>query len=401
MNKAENIEPTNRIARRSRSSTVEDPSDTLDVLEILSRQRWLIIFLCLCGLTAGIAYAIYAPVWYESEATVLINQKSAGLSGDSTGQSIVDEDILANHIELIQSRMIVGEALEQNGLADLPSIVEQLDETKPEFDAVDYVVEQLEIVKGGDGSAKTARSLSVTLTHTEPEDTQAILTAVMKRYEQFIIAQVEQLMGRANEMVNQAKQEVESELLAAEQEHLQSRQNAPLFFQGEGSSNVYQDRYRRLQEELLDIDIQESTVRTRLTRVEDTLKDMDDSGDAFDHLDKLALIDSESLERLGVFAGLQSTAADSAEFKAAMPAKMEEARTQITHLLALNSEKQRLSSVFGAAHPKVQEIESEITLVKQFLQDNQDLTSPASAFSDSPLSPEGLLKGNCSIIRLV
>ncbi|WP_146580096.1 polysaccharide biosynthesis tyrosine autokinase [Neorhodopirellula pilleata] len=378
---------------------MEDPSETLDVLEILSRQRWLIIFLCLCGLTAGIAYALYAPVWYETNATVLINQKSAGLGGDSTGQSIVDEDILANHIELIQSRMIVGEALEQNSLVSLPSIVEQLDETKPQFDAVDYVIEQLSIVKGGEGSAKTARSLSVTFTHTEPDDAQIILTAVMKRYEQFIIAQVEQLMGRANEMVNEAKQEVESELLAAEQEHLQSRQNAPLFFQGEGSSNVYQERYRRLQEELLDIDIQESTVRTRLTRVEDTLKEMDDSGDAFDHLDKLALIDSESLERLGVFAGLQSNAADTAEFKAAMPAKMEEARTQITHLLQLNSEKQRLSSVFGPAHPKVQELESEITLVKQFLQDNQDLTSPTSAFGESALTPEGLLKAYVGFLQ--
>ncbi|MCM2373860.1 polysaccharide biosynthesis tyrosine autokinase [Aporhodopirellula aestuarii] len=383
----------------SSRSVDHEESDSLDVLEILSRQRWLIIFLCVSGLAAGIAYALYTPVWYESNASILINQRSAGLSGDTTGQSIVDEDILANHIELIQSRMIVGEALEQNDLLDLASVTAQLDESKPEFDAVDYVIEQLEVVKGGEGSAKGARSLSVTLTHTDPEDAQLLLTSVMKRYEQFIIAQVEQLMGQANEMVNQAKQEVESELLAAEQEHLKSRQNAPLFFQGEGSSNVYQDRYRRLQEELLDIDIKESTVRTRLQRVEATLEEMDNSGDAFDHLDKLALIDSESLERLGVFAGLQMNAADSPEFKAAMPAKMEEARTQITHLLQLNSEKQRLSSVFGAAHPKVQELESEITLVKQFLQDKQDLTSPTSAFGDSSLSPEGLLKAYVGFLQ--
>ena len=174
----------------------------------------------------------------------------------------------------------------------------------------------------------------------------------MKRYEQFIIDQVEQLMGRANEMVNQAKQEVETDLVAAEQAHLKSRQDAPLFFQGEGSSNVYQDRYRRLQDELLDIDIQESTVRTRLVRVDESLKEMDRSLSPVDHLDKLALIDSESLERLGVFAGLQMGAANTAEFKASMPAKMEEARTQITHLLRLNSEKQRLSSVFGPGHPR-------------------------------------------------
>lgn len=386
---AESAKPTNRLPARGPSSATSDGEETLDVLQILSRQRWLIAFLSIAGLAAGVAYALNAEVWYESNAKVLINQKSAGLGGNSTGTDMVDEDILANHMELIQSRMIIGEALDQNQLLDLPSIEPQLDE---DTDAIDYVIDQLSIVKGGDGSAKTARSLNITFTHTEPDDAKLILTAVMKRYEQFIIDQVEQVMGRANEMVNKAKTEVEAELVAAEQEHLKARQEAPLFFQGEGSSNIYQDRYRRLQDELLDLDIQESTVKTRLTRVDETLKEMDESTDPIDQLDKLALIDSESLERLGVFAGLQMNSANTAEFKAAMPAKMEEARTQITHLLRLNSEKQRLTSVFGPGHPKVQELESEITLVKEFLQDQKDLTTPSEMFGDSALTPEGLLK---------
>ncbi|PHQ32842.1 polysaccharide biosynthesis tyrosine autokinase [Rhodopirellula bahusiensis] len=386
---AESAKPTNRLPARGPSSSTSDGEETLDVLQILSRQRWLIAFLSIAGLAAGVAYALNAQVWYESNAKVLINQKSAGLGGNSTGTDMVDEDILANHMELIQSRMIVGEALEQTELVDLPSIESHLDE---KTDAIDYVIDQLSIVKGGDGSAKTARSLNITFTHTEPDDAKLILTAVMKRYEQFIIDQVEQVMGRANEMVNKAKTEVEAELVAAEQEHLKARQEAPLFFQGEGSSNIYQDRYRRLQDELLDLDIQESTVKTRLTRVDETLKEMDESTDPIDQLDKLALIDSDSLERLGVFAGLQMNSANTAEFKAAMPAKMEEARTQITHLLQLNSEKQRLTSVFGPGHPKVQELESEITLVKEFLQDQKELTSPAEMFGDSALTPEGLLK---------
>ncbi|MEP2308486.1 polysaccharide biosynthesis tyrosine autokinase, partial [Rhodopirellula bahusiensis] len=386
---AESAKPTNRLPARGPSSATPDGEETLDVLQILSRQRWLIAFLSIAGLAAGVVYALNAQVWYESSAKVLINQKSAGLGGNSTGTDMVDEDILANHMELIQSRMIVGEALEENKLRDLPSIEPQLNE---KTDAIDYVIDQLSIVKGGDGSAKTARSLNITFTHTEPDDAKLVLTAVMKRYEQFIIDQVEQVMGRANEMVNKAKTEVEAELVAAEQEHLKARQEAPLFFQGEGSSNIYQDRYRRLQDELLDLDIQESTVKTRLTRVDETLKEMDESTDPIDQLDKLALIDSDSLERLGVFAGLQMNSANSAEFKAAMPAKMEEARTQITHLLKLNSEKQRLTSVFGPGHPKVQELESEITLVKEFLQDQKELTSPAEMFGDSALTPEGLLK---------
>lgn len=388
---AESSDVSSRLPSFTRRASVDDDGSTIDVLQIISRQRWLIAFFTIAGLAAGIAYAIYAPVWYESRAKVLINEKSAGLGSTNTGTgtAVLDEGILANHMELLRSRKIVGEALEENGLTDLASVRPHLDEDQ---DAIDYVIDQMELVKGGNGSAKDARSLNISLTHTDPEDGRILLTAVMKRYEQFIIAQVEQVMGRANEMVQEAKNRVEADLVAAEQAHLKARQEAPLFFQGEGSSNVYQDRYRRLQEELLDIDIQESTVRTRLDRVAETLKEMESSDNPVDHLDKLALIDSESLERLGVFAGLQMNAANTAEFKSAMPAKMEEARTQITHLLQLNSEKQRLTAVFGEGHPKVQDIQSEIELVKEFLQDNEELTNPATMFGDSALSAEGLLK---------
>lgn len=371
--------------------TQPDDQDSLDVFAILGRQRWLIAALSLAGLAAGIAYAINAEVWYKSQAKVLINERSAGLGSNGTGTDMIDEDILANHIELLRSRLIVGEALEQNDLMTLESVIPYLDEEQP--DPIAFVIDHLTIVKGGDGSAKTARSLNVELTHSNPEDCQLILTAILKRYEQFIISQVEQVMGRANEMVQKAKNEVESELVAAEQEYLVARQNAPLFFQGEGSSNIYQDRFRSLQEQLLDIDIQESSIKTRLKRVELTLNEIDESNlDPSDQLDKLALIDSESLERLGVFAGLQMSSSNTAEFKAAMPAKMEQARAEITHLLQLNSEKQRLTAVFGPGHPKVQDIQGQIETTKQFLQNSEELSESASMFAESSLTATGLLK---------
>ncbi|MCA9140729.1 MAG: polysaccharide biosynthesis tyrosine autokinase [Planctomycetales bacterium] len=385
-------------SRKSRR-VVSSDSDSLDILEIVSRQRWLIGFLSVVGLVAGVAYAMNAPVWYRSQAKLLIAERTAGLGsggGAGTGTGIVEEDTLANHMELIASRMIVGQALEANGLMELESITPHVTESE---DAIDYVIEHLDIVKGGSGSAKAARSLNISLTHTDPEDARLVLTAVMKEYEKFIVAQVEQVMGRANELVNEAKSDVESALARAEQEQLTARQEAPLFFQGEGSSNVYQDRFRRLQDEMLDLDIQESTLRTRLERVVSVLSEMEGSTDPIDNLDKLALIDSESLERLGLFAGLQMNSANTAEFRAAMPAKAEEARTQFTHLLTLSSEKQRLNAIFGPGHPKVQEIENEITLVKQFLQDNESLSNPDGLFTDTTLTPEGLLKAYTGFLQ--
>ncbi|KAA5540023.1 polysaccharide biosynthesis tyrosine autokinase [Roseiconus nitratireducens] len=380
---------------RPRRPVAPEP-DSLDLLDIFRRQRWMIIFLAVLGLAAGILYALNATVWFESRAKLLISERTAGLGGTGTGTGMVEEDTLANHIELISSRMIVDEALKTNGLTEIESLQSQV---SPETDAAEYVIEHLEIVKGGSGGAKTARTLNISFSHPDPEDARLILTAVMKQYEKFIVAQVEQVMGRANELVQKAKSDVEESLATAEQEQLKARQEAPLFFQGEGSSNVYQDRFRRLQDEMLDLDIQESTLRTRLDRVQAVLAELEESNDPVDNLDKLSLIDSESLERLGLFTGLQMNSSNTAEFKAAMPAKIEEARTQFTHLLQLNSEKQRLNAVFGPGHPKVQEIEGEIELVKQFLQDNEELTNPDGLMADTMLTPEGLLNAYTGFLQ--
>ena len=369
---------------------------SIDLAQVIRRQLWLIVLLTCAGMTFGIAYATKAQVWFESEAKVLVAQRSAGLSNSGTGTDSVDEDVLANHMGLIRSRRIVSEAMQQYGLLELPSVVEQVSEST---DQIDYVMDQITIARGGSGSAKKAAIMNIKFQHTDPKDTQRILSAIMKRYEQYIVSQVEEVMGEAGKMIQDAKRSMEADLAKAEAEHLASRQKAPMFFQGEGSSNVYHDRYRRLSEELLELDIQESTLRTRLDRVRESLTEIRVGETAADHLDKLALIDRESLERLGVFAGLQVSASNSAEFKAAMPAKAEEARAQVTRLLTLNSERQRLTAVFGSGYPKVREIEAEIQLVSEFIEESKKRTTPESAFGSSAIKPDELLKAYVGFIQ--
>ncbi|MEM9644474.1 MAG: Wzz/FepE/Etk N-terminal domain-containing protein, partial [Planctomycetota bacterium] len=385
-----------RMARPTPRPAARQPSDAVNLTQMINRQRWLVILIASCGLAAGVIYALHSQVWFQSQAKILVAQRSAGLNNNGTGTDQVDEDVLANHMGLIRSRRIVKEALSEYGLLDLPSIVEK---TGDETDQVDYVIDQMNILKGGDGSAKNAAIMNITLRHTDAKDSQLILAAIMRRYERFIISQIENVMSEAGEMIQKAKTSLEADLAAAEAAHLASRQNAPLFFQGEGSSNVYQDRYRRLSEELLELDIQESTLRTRLERVIETLGQVGANANAVDHLDKLALIDSESLERLGVFAGLQVSASNSAEFKAAMPAKMEEARAQVTRLLALSSERQRLAAVFGSGHPKVREITSEIELVREFVEKSKQSTTPESSFGAGAIKPDALLKAYVGFIE--
>ncbi len=366
----------------------------LDVLSIVRRQRWLIVFFTILGVALGVLYTSRAQVWYESQAKVLINQKNAGLAG--TPSEMVEEDVLANHMEILRSRRIVESALTKDGLMDLPSIQTFLGEAD---DAADYVIDRLELVKGGDGGAKDARSLQIAFAHVDPTDSQVVLESVLVEYQKFIQDQLAGVMSKANELVNKAKDEVEGELRQAEAEYVAARKAAPLLFQGEGSSNVYQDKYRRLEEELLSLQIEEAAVKTRLDGVVNALETMKDNTSSAEQLDKLALIDSDSLERLGLFAGLQLNASRSTEFQAAQPARIAEAQTQYKHMLDLMSEKQRLSSIFGEGHPKVQDIEDEIILVRNFLEEQKTETGSGMGISDDPLNPETLLRAYVGFLK--
>ncbi len=320
------MKPESAALSPIRSSSPSDPDATLDIIQILNRQRWIIIFCVTLGLALGVFYALKAQIWYTSTSTLLINPKSP-TTGPSGQNDLLEEDVLANHIEILRSRKIVEGALKRENLMDLESIKPMIDVEDGE-DAADYVIDRLAITKGGDGGAKDARSLRIAFSHTSPEESQKILEAILLQYQDFITGQLESVMSKASDFIKEAKDKVESDLRKAEQEYLTARKAAPLLFQGVGSSNVYQDKYRRLEEELLAIEIEESSLRTRLEQVEETLKTMEKNGALVDHLDKLALIDSDSLERLGMFATLQTNAANTAEFQASQPQRFAEAQTQ-------------------------------------------------------------------------
>ena len=112
---------------------------SLKLSEVLHRQRWVIFGAMSLGLALASLYWTKAKIWYESSAKILVSQRDSGLTStensSNSGQNMVDEDVLANHMEVIRSRKIVEGALSRHKLADLPSIKEQI--TDPDDDSAD------------------------------------------------------------------------------------------------------------------------------------------------------------------------------------------------------------------------------------------------------------------------
>ena len=333
--------------------------------DILKRQMWLILACVSLGCALASVYWINAPVRYESWAKVMVSQRSPQItsvdSSTSEDQSMIDEDVLANHMEIVRSRRIVETALKRHRLLDIESIKAQLE---PDVDAAEYVIDNINLTRGGEGSAKDARILSISFDHSDPDDAKLILEAILIEYQLFLGSQLSQAMSEAGRLVEDAQNNLEAALEDAQREYVDARQKAPVLFQGEGSGNVFLEQYKRLHEELLTMDIKQATVKTRLERAKQLVQGEKD-GTVID-MDALGVIDPDSLQQLAVFAGLQANAGKSAEFLADQPQRNEEASAQYSKMLQLISEKQRLMADFGEGHPEVRKKQDEIALVDSF-----------------------------------
>ena len=385
----------NRISQVVFADSMQGQS-SLKLSEVLHRQRWVIFGAMSLGLALASLYWTKAKIWYESSAKILVSQRDSGLTStensSNSGQNMVDEDVLANHMEVIRSRKIVEGALSRHKLADLPSIKEQI--TDPDDDSADYVIDHLKLSRGGEGTAKDARSLSIRFEHINADDCRLVLEAIVVEYQMFLSEQLTIAMSEANGLVQGARDNLEKELEKVQEEYILARQSAPVLFQGDGSSNVYLEQYRRLHEELLTLDIQESSSRSRLLKAKSVFTSKAEGQKI--ELDDLGIIDTDSLSRLGIFAGMQANAARSTPFLADQPARMEQART-IGDLLVKEAELGVLKADLGLKHPDVKKLEDQIAFLKQRIEEREATLSPD--VEDTQLSPDGLLRAYIAFLE--
>ena len=377
--------------------------NSVRLTEVLRRQKWVILVMVSLGLSLSSMYWTRARIWYESTAKVMVSQRdprmaSAGASSNPT-EDMVDEDVLANHMEVLRSREIVVAALDRHlvgerkeKLSELPSIREQL--TSEDEDAADYVIDHMKLTRGGEGTAKDARSLKIVFEHTNAEDCRLILEAIVVEYQLFLNSQLSKAMSEANTIVEEARIKLETELEKTQQEYIKARESAPVLFQGEGTSNIYVTQYNKLHEELLTLDIEESAIKSRLDKAKAVLTSKKEGEEVT--INDLGIIDTDSLTRLGLFAGLQANTARGTEFVAAMPERTEQART-MSEVLTLKAELKKLQSDLGPKHPDVIKLEEQIALFMEHVDSQGAKLNPG--WEDVQMTPDGLLRAYIAFLE--
>ncbi len=248
---------------------------SIDLLTIVNRRKALIFAAGVVGLAVGACYYLLLPPTYESESQILLMKNESGaIASNMTSGESVSEDLLATHMSLLQSKRIVVEALNKSGLAELPSITEVLNEKST---AADYVIDNLYVTRGGTGSARGSRTLSVAFRHSSPEDCQKVVTALVAEYRSFVESKFKDINEEAVRLIGTARTELEHEIETLSEEYREFKNNTPILSSSAAGANIYAQRYDELSAQLSQLQLTIDESKGRLELVKAGLKSLTNS----------------------------------------------------------------------------------------------------------------------------
>ena len=385
------------------SPTEDSPTAVADKIEIdvavMIRRRWAHIVL---GLTIGVVLsAIYyfttTPV-YDSHIEILVGQRSSEVtnSGTITGASAsgdaIQEDQLATHMRLFVSRKLISTAIKEGNLQELASLREAISNgTNP----IDYVLANIEVERGGEGSARDAMVLRATFRDPNPDDAAIVLAAIYESYRSYVEAHGQNSTAQAVKLIEDARETHERELAAADQEYREFVSSVPVLVDGEKVQDIHKDRLTNLEAELNGVRNMLAESTSRLAVVEKSYYDRRNSK-SNSEIDHLALLSHNEVARLKLFLDVTRGESQSEEFQAEQPVRVEVAKLQYNRLLELMQKENSLSDAFGPGHPMVEAVRQEAEIARQFIAAN----APRLAKEPSKkLDPAEMLKTYTMLLR--
>jgi succinoglycan biosynthesis transport protein ExoP len=343
------------------------PLGGADLLQLLKRQWWVVACTVLLSVGGAVGYWYYTPPTFESEAQLLIMAKdsrlaTAGVSGRGDSGT-VSENALATHMQILQGRKNVEQALKDAGLYDLKSIQDELDHDENET-PTSFVIDRLDVTRGGAGQAKQANVLNISFRHSSPEETRLIIDAILNQYHKFVSDKFEDVNEEAAELISEAQLDLEKELKAAEQEHLEMRRSAPLMWDGEEGGNIHLTTYQDIQTELGSLDIKSAETESRLQIVNDALKA--NPGARHSMIQILALIDDASLSRFSIVAEVFGQEIQ-VDLLRQTPLVTQATKAEAERLVQLVAREKSLRRDFGPNHEEVAAVRDQINLIRKYL----------------------------------
>lgn len=398
--------PRNTAGVENPLPVAEDPEGSiLDIWGLVKRRKWLILLgLVTCLGLAGLYYFQATPI-FESKIEVLVMPKNQTLptagtnaSGHDQGSEVVDQGIMATHVQLLQSPRIILAALKAIDINQMATFQEAIAEAQlkgEDFDPLDLILHNLEVTAGGEGKAKEARVLQATFRGPYAKENAEILNALVESYQSFLGETFSDTSQEAVELITTAKEKLGKELVQLEDQYREFREETPIFWKGKESLNLHQERLGKIEEALSEVTQRFTETQARLKIVSSSIEKKGGI-DKMSEVEQLALLPESDVSRLTLLLTASRPDPNAKMFQATDPIRREQAQAEYTRLLSLMLDEAKLMEDYGSDHPKVQSVREQIKLTQDFLRKN----SPKAELLDPVgMKPEELLAAHLGLLE--
>ncbi|MDF1744369.1 MAG: polysaccharide biosynthesis tyrosine autokinase [Gimesia sp.] len=326
----------------------------VDIVRLLLRNKFLLVAGLALGLLLGqAAYMKLGPI-YSANTKVQVSQKNPGPIKEGANQTFGE---LSVHIDVIKSPRIVGEAVKEAKLNELPSLAGESDPTEE-------ILGSLKVKRISGTDRAFLNILDILYENPRSEDAKIITQAIVDAYSRYLHEVRQENTAEIREQLDQANKQILGDLERKKNEYKKFREDAPLYWENTpgseaavaGSTNVHQER-------VIAIDNERRINLLKLTELKskiDSLKKAIASGESKETLEMLAQ-QFQIAQTHG--AGGASNSNDN-NLTGTGPTHAERARTALeTHLMPLLIQKNRLERDFDKNHPDLDAVNRSIETI--------------------------------------
>ena len=325
--------------------TEHDLQDQLtDLWEIIHRHLGLALASLGIILGLGGLYYLKAPRTYESQADVLIvSKQNAGFSKGDEERPMFEKSV-ETHALMIQSPLIIEQALEKFDLGNLTTLVD-------EEDPVAFVIENLSVVLKDD----KATVLNVAYRCGAPGDARDIVSAIANTYEEHLGDVNEQGGQKALKLIARGQEILQREMVKAQNEHRDFQKNANLMYRDDQGVNKHHERQAVIESARQNFMVEKAVMEAKIRSLDEALAM---GGASREAVRMVAMAELKADTGRSDF--LRIKLMEQEQFNSREAFK-QSASLLIQELIRLKVEKSEALSELGAGHPQVKTLSNRLS----------------------------------------
>lgn len=232
---------------------------SIDVIDLVRRKFWFILFFVLLALALSLLFYFKAPKTFESTSRLVVEEQSAPSLNSTDGEAFATEKPVEKYIEIIKSAKILNPAIDDGKFDDLKTFA---DSENILMDLRECLVIRPADVKGESGV------IYLEYQNGYDEETQSILLAIVESFESYIKNDTRSVGGETVQIVETVQHEMLVRLQQVEKEIRELSAKPDMLFKDGNVLNSFQVQQANLQEDLHELRRERTRLQARLDNIQ-------------------------------------------------------------------------------------------------------------------------------------